>query len=171
MQNKSNLVMPEYFDRYINLVEEENLLESFENSIKFLENLDMDKLNLLNMKVYEEGKWTVNEIIQHITDIERLLVAGVLRFARGEKTYIIAFNEDEIAKNSKANNRSISMIINELISVRKSTFELYKTFDKEDFAKTGMNWKHEISVLAMGFNIIGHQIHHFNVIKEKYWNL
>lgn len=163
--------MPEYFDRYINLVEEENLLESFENSIKFLENLDVNKLNLLEKKVYAEGKWTVNEIIQHITDIERLLVAGVLRFARGEKTYIIGFNEDEIAKNSKANHRNISMIINELISVRKSTFELYKTFDKEDFAKTGMNWKHEISVLAMGFNIIGHQIHHFNVIKEKYWNL
>lgn len=172
MLNKSDIaVMPEYFDRYINLVEDENLLAAFENSINFLENLDIQKLTQLKDKTYEAEKWTINEIVQHITDIERLLTAGVLRFARGENFHIISFNEDEMAKNSKANHKNISKIISELVSVRTSTFELFKTFDSEDLQKVGINWKYEISVLAMGFNIVGHQIHHFNIIKERYWNL
>jgi hypothetical protein len=58
MLNKSDIaVMPEYFDRYINLVEDENLLTAFENSINFLENLDVQKLTQLKDKTYEAEKF------------------------------------------------------------------------------------------------------------------
>jgi hypothetical protein len=35
----------------------------------------------------------------------------------------------------------------------------------------GTIWKYEMQVLAMGFNIIGHQVHHFKVLSERYYPL
>jgi hypothetical protein len=163
--------MPEYFDRYINLVEDIELEKAFEESIEQLQLLDVSTFTKLKGKTYQEGKWTVNEIIQHITDIERLLCSGTLRFARDEKDFVITFDENEIARKSKANSKSINEIIAELIAVRRATVALFKSFDTEDFLKTGTNWKYRMSVLAMGFNIIGHQIHHLNFIEEKYFPL
>lgn len=32
-------------------------------------------------------------------------------------------------------------------------------------------YKYQMSVLAVGFNIIGHQVHHFGVIEERYFPL
>ena len=104
-------IVPEYFDRYINLTEDVDLFEAFNNSLNQLKKLNVKKINAVGFRTYQPGKWTINEIIQHITDIERLLIAGTLRFARGEENYIIAFNEEEIARQSKANNKSINLII------------------------------------------------------------
>lgn len=163
--------MPEYFDRYINLVPDKELEEALVNSIEQISKLDIDFLNSLENKSYLPGKWTVKEILQHISDIERLLSSGVLQFARNNSSYCISFDENEISRNSKANKKNIVQIIEELISVRQATISLYKSFEKDDLLKTGINWKYRISVLAMGFNIIGHQIHHLNVMTEKYYPL
>jgi len=127
--------MPQYFDRYINLVEDIELDQAFLKSVQQINSLDIHLFSQLKDKRYLPDKWTVNDIIQHIIDIERILCAGVLRF------------------------------------VRNSTISLYKSFDASDYSKIGINWKHPINVLAMGFNIIGHQIHHINFIKEKYYPL
>lgn len=163
--------IPEYFDRYINLVNDIDLFEAFSDSIAQLETLDSEILNNIGLKTYAPNKWTINEVFQHITDIERLLCVGTLHFVRDNLDYIISFDEQTIAKNSKANNRDLNLIIEELITVRKATIALYKSFDNDDFKKSGINWKHRISVEAMGFNIIGHQIHHINFIKEHYYTL
>jgi hypothetical protein len=163
--------MPEYFDRYINLVDDIELNQAFLNSIQQLKSLDITLLSKLKNERYLPDKWTVNDIIQHIIDIERILSAGVMRFARGESTYVISFNEEELAKNAKANNKDIIDLVEELIIVRNSTISLFRSFDYADYVKYGINWKHQINVLAMGFNIIGHQIHHINFIEKKYYPL
>ncbi|MBK8946642.1 MAG: DinB family protein [Ignavibacteriae bacterium] len=163
--------MPEYFDRYINLVENIELDQAFLKSLKQINSLNINQFSQLKGKRYLPEKWTVNGIIQHIIDVERILSVGVLRFARNESKYVISFNEDELAKNANAEGKIISDLIDELIIVRKATISLYKSFDNSDYFKTGINWKHAISILAMGFNIIGHQIHHINFIEKNYYPL
>jgi len=124
--------MPQYFDRYINLVEDIELDQAFIKSIQQLNSLDINLLSQLKGKRYLPGKWTVNDIFQHIVDIERILCAGVLRFARNESTYVISFNEEELAKNAKAGNKDISDLIDDLIIVRNSTISLYRSFNHTD---------------------------------------
>ncbi len=67
-----------------------------------------------------------------------------------------------------AEKHSVDELIEELKIVRTSTKTMFESFDDEALQNTGTNWKHEISVLAMGFSIIGHQIHHLKIIEEKY---
>jgi len=163
--------MPQYFDRYINLVDDIELDQAFLKSIQQLNSLDINILSQLKDKRYLPDKWTVNDILQHIIDIERILCAGVLRFARNESTYVISFNEEELAKNAKPGNKNITDLIDDLIIVRNSTISLYRSFDFTDYSKVGINWKYQINVFAMGFNILGHQIHHINFIEDKYYPL
>jgi hypothetical protein len=163
--------MPDFCERYMNLVEENNLDKAFKNSIRDLWNLDINKLTQLHSKRYAPGKWTVNDILQHLSDTERIVCAGILRFARGEKEYVISFNEEIFAANANADNKPVERIIEELITVRKATYGLYSTFDGDDFFKTGIDRKRRLSIAAMGFNMLGHQVHHLNSISDKYYSL
>lgn len=162
-------VLPEYFDSYINLVEDIDLFKAFEYSLKQIEALDLQKIESIGNNTYQAHKWTIKEILQHVTDIENILISGTLKFASNESDFVITFDEIEMARQSKANSKSIEQIITELIAVRKSTIELFNTFDEADFQKSGINWKHRITIEAMGFNIIGHQIHHIRFIENNYF--
>lgn len=163
--------MPDYFGRYINLVEDIELMEAFKRSMDTLYSLDLALFAKIGNRTYEPGKWTVNEIIQHISDSERILSYRTLLFAREDRTIPARFDEDLLAKNSKANKKNISAIVDELKSIRQSTIALYNTFDTADLQKTGISWKDEMSVLAMGFAMIGHQVHHLNFIETHYHKL
>jgi hypothetical protein len=74
--------IPDYYDRYINLVADVELSQAFDDSIWQLNNLDKDLLIKLDGKKYAPGKWTVKEIFQHVIDFERILAYRTLLFAR-----------------------------------------------------------------------------------------
>ncbi|MDQ3749179.1 MAG: DinB family protein [Acidobacteriota bacterium] len=160
--------MPQYFDRYINLVDDVDLSQAFDNSIQQLELLDKSLLTRLDGKRYAPDKWTAKEFIQHIIDWERILTCRSLLFARREGATPQNIDENLLAANMNAERRTIDALVDELKIVRASTKIMFESFDDETLQNTGTNWKYEISVLAMGFAIIGHQIHHLNIITEKY---
>ncbi len=163
--------MPQYYDQIINLVSDIELSEAFADSIRQLRRIDRDLLNQLEEQTYAPGKWTVKEILQHVIDFERILSYRSMLFARNEGSVPQSVDQDLLAKNSRANARTIDALIEELKAVRLATSALYESFDDQTLLKTGINWKYEISVLAMGFAMIGHQIHHLKVIEEKYFPL
>ena len=163
--------MPEYFDRYINLNGDVELLQTFDESFEQLENFDVEKLKRLGSKIYAPDKWTVKAIIQHLIDFERILTYRALLFARKDPNRRQSIDENLIAVTAKAERRETEELIAEYKAVRKATKYLFAGFDDEMLKSVGINWKSEISVIGLGFAIIGHQIHHFRVIEEKYFPL
>ncbi len=161
--------MPEYFDRYINLVADVELSQAFDDSIGQLNELNRSLLTKLDGKKYALDKWTVKEIFQHIIDFERILSYRTLLFARREGSVPQGVDEKLLGANMNADKRLIDALVDELNIVRVSTKTMFDSFDDEMLHTCGTNWKYEISVLAMGFSIIGHQIHHLKIIEEKYY--
>ncbi len=159
---------PGFFEKYIDLVDDVELSEAFNMSLQQINGLDLTLLKHIGTKTYAEGKWTVNETLQHITDFERILSYRTLLFARRKKSVQPGFDEDLLARHSKANEKAIEQILDELIAVRKSTIAMFNNFDEEILLLTGINWQFEISVAGMGFNIIGHQAHHLKLINTHY---
>src|SRR5258708_9990732 len=169
---KSNIdPMPQFFDRFINLVADVELSEAFDDSLRRLNEPDHDLLTRLDAKTYAPGKWTVKELLQDVIDFERILSYRSLLFARREPSTPHGIDSELIAGTSRASGRRIDELIEELRVVRLATKSLFDSFDEEALLAKGINWKYEISVLAMEFNIIGHQIHHLAVIEEKYYPL
>lgn len=170
--NKSDInPMPEYFDRYINQVADVELSQAFADSIGQLNILDRNLLTLLDGKKYAPDKWTVKEIIQHIIDWERILSYRALLFARREGSVPQGVDENLLAAKMNADKRPVDALVDELKTVRVSTKAMFESFDDEMLQAVGANWKYQISVLAMGFSIVGHQIHHLKIIEEKYFPL
>jgi hypothetical protein len=160
--------MPEYYDRYIKLVADIELSEALDQSIRQLDEVDRSLLTRLDGKVYAPDKWTAKDILQHLADVERIMTYRTLLFARGDGTTPQGFDQDLLVANARADAKTVDELIEDLKSVRKATKSLFGGFDDETLLKTGTNWKYEISVLAMGFLIVGHQVHHLNIIEEKY---
>lgn len=168
MRKSDIFPMPPYFDRYINLVETVELEQAFVQSARQLNDLDKSLLTKLDGKRYAPGKWTVKEIFQHLVDWERILSQRALLFARISNAAAQSVDENLLAANTRAERRTIEILINDLKAVRRSTKALFESFDDKMLLQTGINWKYEMSVLAMGFTIVGHQIHHVQIIEEKY---
>ena len=168
MKRSEIVPKPGFFERYIDLVDDIELSDAFGISLRQINQLDLDLLKRIGTKTYADGKWTVNETLQHIADFERILSYRTLLFARRKKSVQPGFDEELLARHSKANAKTIEQILEELIAVRKSTIAMFNNFDEEILLLTGINWQFEISVAGMGFNIIGHQAHHLKLINTYY---
>jgi len=162
--------MPGYYDRYINLVPDVELSQGLDDSLQQLNGLDRTALGRIADKSYAPGKWTIKDIIQHLTDGERIMTYRALMFARRDPT-APGFDQEAFADNANANRRTIDDLLDELISVRRATKAMYDSFDDDMLLARGKSWEHEVSVLDLGFIILGHQIHHMNVIAERYSSL
>lgn len=157
-----------HFYDYIKLVEEDDiktaLVDQKLKAAVFLNSIAEDK----SLYKYAEGKWTIKEVLQHIIDAERVFAYRALAFARKDKNSLPSFDENGYAANSHAHNRSWQELIEEFLTVRKSTEMLFNSFTEEDLKSTGIASNSEISVLAMGYTTVGHATHHINIIRERY---
>jgi hypothetical protein len=159
---------PGYFQRYITLVNEEDLTDAFNKQTpvirSFLSSISEEKSNF----AYEPGKWTLKEVLQHLIDAERIFSYRALCFSRKEKNNLPGFEENDYAANSSANLRSWQSLGNEYLIVRQSTHLLFNSFTKEMLASEGTANNNLLSVAGIGFLILGHFYHHKKVVDERY---
>lgn len=117
---------------------------------------------------YAPGKWTTKEVFQHIIDIERVFSYRALCFARNERAPLPGMDENAYQAQSRAGHRKPDDIMRELETVRRSTVELFESFDEEALRGSGTaNGKH-VTVPALGWIIAGHAEHHLRIIRERY---
>jgi uncharacterized damage-inducible protein DinB len=117
---------------------------------------------------YAPGKWSILQILVHCMDAERIFAYRALRFARKDQTDLPGFDEELYAPNSKANDRKILGIVKEFSLLRASTIELFQSFDEEMWAQKGKANGNLVAVNALPYMICGHEIHHRNIIEERY---
>jgi hypothetical protein len=163
--------MPAFFDRYINLTEDIDIVEALEKYHTVESLLDKKNLEKLGKKVYAEGKWTIKEIVQHMIDNERVQAYRALRIARNDKTPLPGYDENLFAANVQLSKRDLDGLLEEFAIVRRSNIMLFENFNDEVQQRTGLCNNVPISVLALGFVLTGHQIHHANIIRERYFPL
>lgn len=160
--------MPEFFDRYIKLVEDIDVVEALEKHSSLFGNNDLEVFTKLGDTVYAPGKWTGKEIIQHITDNERVQSYRAMRFSRKDETALPGYDPDLLSNNSTANQRSYEELLEEFKVVRQSSILLFKSFSREMLQRGGVCNSKYNTVLGLGFVISGHQIHHVNILRERY---
>jgi uncharacterized damage-inducible protein DinB len=117
---------------------------------------------------YAEGKWTIKEILVHLIDDERIYAYRALRFARRDRTKLPGFEQDAYALESRANDRGVKNILEELKIVREATVSLFNNFDENILMRKGVADGCVMSVRAIAYHIAGHELRHINIIKERY---
>jgi hypothetical protein len=159
---------PVWFSAEIELVPYNDLLAGLKASLKessvFLNQLSEQQL----LYRYLPGKWTIKEMWQHVIDVERVLSYRALRYARHDPTLLQGFDEKMYAENSKANQRPWKDLLREFKVLRQCTKLMFNSFGTDTAMLRGTTGKSTMSVKALGFLILGHELHHIKVIKERY---
>ncbi|WP_080054016.1 DinB family protein [Spirosoma aerolatum] len=161
-------VMPDFFDRYINLADNVFLIDALTQSASFESLIPAYKLEALGDRRYAPGKWMVTDILQHIIDNERIMTYRALRFARNDKTELPGYDEELFGQTANGSRRTVADLYEEYALVRQSSIALFKSFDNEMLLRTGICFHRTISVVALGFVLVGHAKHHVNIIRERY---
>jgi hypothetical protein len=117
---------------------------------------------------YAEGKWTLGESLVHVSDTERVFGYRLLRIARGDRTPLPGFEQDEWVPESRARRRSLSDILAELIAIRHSTLALVHSLDETALTQRGIASGKEVSARALVWMIAGHMAHHLELTRTKY---
>lgn len=158
-----------YAIMYIGLLPDDDLIlkhldDNLRTTTEFMRSLPEEKLTYR----YAKGKWTIKEILAHHIDDERIYTYRALRFARNDQTELPGFEQDDYTIESGANERSLDDLLEDFAAVRKSTITLFNSFDDRVLTRSGVASGNVMSVRAIAYHIAGHELHHLNVIKERY---
>jgi len=118
---------------------------------------------------YALGKWTVKEVLGHITDTERIFTYRALRIARGDQTPLPGFEQDDFVKNGGFGERTLAGLADEFALVRAASIALFRSFPEGAWTRRGVASQKEVTVRALAFITAGHQIHHRLILEERYF--
>jgi uncharacterized damage-inducible protein DinB len=117
---------------------------------------------------YAPGKWSVKEIVGHLTDAERIFSYRLLRFARKDETALPGFDENPYVEAAEFDRRTLQDLLAELACVRQATLRLLRGLPADAFARRGTASGGILSVRALAYVIAGHELHHREVLKTRY---
>jgi uncharacterized damage-inducible protein DinB len=157
-----------YIQRYLDLIPSENWLEELKRTEEKTVGIYSELSEEQSLFAYAEGKWTLKELLLHLSDTERVFQYRILAFARGDKNELPGFDEELYADQSFANERSLDSLLEEYQTVRKSSQLLLETLNPSVLNNIGTANGNEISVETIGKLIVGHNVHHLNIIGERY---
>lgn len=165
--------MPRFFDRYITLIPEHlDLQEAFGQFSPQKVFSDTGNLLRLGDRVYAPGKWTVKDILQHCIDTERIMTYRALCISRGETVNLPGFAEDLYAENTQAAAaRTVQDLLEEYEAVRSATRLLFQHISPAMLLREGSANNVKITPLAMAYMVLGHAVHHKNILVERYYPL
>jgi uncharacterized damage-inducible protein DinB len=159
----------EYFHKYIDLVPDGDYIEVLTQStaevILFFNNMATEKHEYR----YADGKWTPKEVLLHVIDTERVFSYRALAAARGDNASLLpSMDENSYAASTDVSNRAMQDLTEEFAAVRTATAKLFANMTEEQTKQTANANGVNTTARAIGYMIIGHPIHHMNVIKERY---
>ena len=163
------LDIPPFYQAYMDCVPgNENLIKNLLNILIETEQLVLSLPEEKLFYRYSEGKWSIKDIINHLSDCERIITYRALRIARADKTNLPGFNEESFARHTNADNRTAQDLLYELRACRMSSITFIETMDNEALDRTGSANGYAISARLLVNHLYGHHQHHLNIISERY---
>lgn len=157
-----------YFSKYIDLVPDGRILDhlkgGFERDQAVLRGLSTAQVHYR----YAPEKWSVLEVLGHLSDAERVFTYRALRIARGDATPLAGFDEQAWMQQVNFETRDLSGLLDEWAAVRATTLALFEHLESPDWARRGVVNGHSASVRALAYITAGHEEHHMRVLRERY---
>ncbi|MFT4576209.1 MAG: hypothetical protein ACI9SI_001128 [Polaribacter sp.] len=158
-----------YYSTYLDLVRDNTeLIEGYRTGKKtmtdLINSIPEEKMSFR----YQPEKWSINELIQHLIDTERVFMYRCFRIARNDKTELAGFEQDDFIKPSEADLKSKAEILEEFSINRDNSIALLKSLSEKNLAFIGNANGGDASARSIAFTVLGHDMHHTNIIKQRY---
>jgi hypothetical protein len=157
-----------YCGRYISLVGGDDILAALAKQAEETQALFAGLSEAQGDHRYAPEKWSVKEMLGHLIDTERVFAYRALRIARNDRTPLPGFEQDDYVRYGDFAGQRLANLIEEFLCVRRANLFLFQQFSPEAWMRRGIADEKEISVRALAYIIAGHELHHRQVLKEKY---
>lgn len=158
----------EYYRGYVEQVAHGDILEILaqqrDETLVSLGSVDESKA----AESYAPGKWTIKEVIGHVTDVERIFAYRALCFARNEHQSQPGFDQDAYVTAANFNRRTLAAIAEEFADVRNASIRLFRGFDEDVWLQRGEANGVAFTVRAIAYILAGHELHHLGIVKQRY---
>lgn len=157
-----------YIQRYLDLIPEEDWRQQMSlvgnKTLKIYSELTEEQGNF----AYAEGKWTLKTLLEHLTDCEVIFQYRALRFSRGDASALSGFDEELYAQNGIASQLKNADLMEDFQLTRLKSLVFFTKLPETKLALSGSANGNNIEVETIGKLIVGHNIHHLNIIEERY---
>lgn len=142
----------------------ELLRSEFEKTHALLSSLSEEK----QLYRYAPGKWSIREMVGHMVDTERVMAYRAMRVARGDKTPIPGFDQDDYIPEGDFDARPMASMLAEWRGLREATIAFTESLGKEASVFMGTASDNPVTPRALLYIIAGHELHHMGVLQERY---
>ncbi|WP_390622403.1 DinB family protein [Bacillus massilinigeriensis] len=157
-----------YFSKYINSIPDGDIIQILqqhsEEMNQFLNKFSEEQA----LFKYAEDKWSIKEVVGHVIDTERIMAYRLLCIARGETVSLPGFNENTYVQNADFNRYTIQELREDFAVVRKATLQLLKRLEPKAWLREGTANNSLVTARAIAYIIAGHELHHRNIISNRY---
>ena len=157
-----------YYDGYINRVPGDDVvavLESqLEETVTFLKGISEEQ----SLHRYEEGKWSMRQLLNHLNDSERIFVFRALWFARGFPNDLPGFDQDTGVAGAAADEVLWRAHVDEFRAIRQATLAFFHNLADDAWLRRGIANDSPATVRAIAYILAGHVAHHTEILKQRY---
>jgi hypothetical protein len=157
-----------YYFTYIDQVTGDNpaatIEGQLEESLAFFRAISEEK----SLYRYAPDKWSIRQVLNHLTDTERSLAFRALWFARGFETPLPGYDQNIAASGAEADRIAWAAHIEEFRRVRLATISLFVNMPPEAWTRSGIASDNPFTVRALAYIIAGHLAHHVRILRGRY---
>lgn len=159
-----------YYETYVSQIQGNDILNILEAQRLQMAQLFAAKSERDGNFRYAPGKWTVKEVLGHVSDAERIFAYRALRIARGDQTPLLGFEQEGYIQNGNFAERALTNIGEEFAAVRAASLALFRSLSEEAWTRRGTASDKEVTVNALAYIIAGHEMHHRRILEERYFS-
>ena len=157
-----------YYFAYINQVGDEaieNVLAAqLEESLAMFEPISEER----SLYRYAAGKWSIRQVLNHVTDTERAFAFRALWFARGFAEPLPSYDQTIAASGARADEVAWAAHVEEFRRVRRASLSLFADFPADAWDRSGIASGNRFTVRALAYIMAGHVTHHVRILRERY---
>jgi len=157
----------DFYANYISKVPDGDLLNFMDRQPAEFDGIVNDLTDAQATAPPAPGKWSVKQVLGHLCDTERVMSYRILRFARGDKTELEGFEQDDYVAVADSNSRSTTDLLAELRSVRGATLALLRSLTDKASIRSGIANGNPVTVRALVYIIGGHAQHHLELLRRQ----
>ena len=156
-----------YFQVYLDLINpQEKMFDLLETNktlvVDFFKGIPEKKYKYR----YANDKWSIYQILQHITDTERIFCYRALRIIREDQPQITPYDHNAYANSYLSEDKET--LIEEYTTCRKLTILFYKSLLGKQLKDFTVYNSYKLYASLIPFICCGHELHHINILKERY---
>ena len=157
-----------YYGKYTSRIKSDDIVKTLADQLHTTQRLLSSLSETESSFRYAPDKWTIRQVLGHVIDAERIFSYRALRISRGDTTPIEGFEQEGYVAHGPFEHCTMADLLEEFATVRRATVFLFRNLDSEAWTRRAVASNNEVTVRALAYIIAGHEVHHMEVLRQKY---